>query len=72
VDVAALCSRTEFAARDLLDGNERLAELAGDGIIRVEGDSVIVSQDARFMVRAVAAAFDAYLGSFGRTHSKAA
>jgi len=40
--------------------------------VTVDGSRVLVSKNARFMVRAVAAAFDAYFGSLGRSHSKAA
>ncbi|RWX80777.1 oxygen-independent coproporphyrinogen III oxidase [Neorhizobium lilium] len=72
VDLEALCRGTGLDHAELTKDNDRLAELVADGVVRMTGDRVIVSQDARFMVRAVAAAFDAYLGSFGRTHAKAA
>jgi oxygen-independent coproporphyrinogen-3 oxidase len=32
---------------------------------------VSVNDDAHFLVRTVASAFDAYLGASGRTHSRA-
>ena len=72
VDIGELCREAGVEVTALLDGNERLAELAGDGVVSVADARVVVSGHARFMVRAVAAAFDAYLGAFGRTHSKAA
>jgi oxygen-independent coproporphyrinogen-3 oxidase len=72
VDLDALCQSHGFDAAELTSCNERLLELAADGVVDLDGHKVTVSKDARFMVRAVAAAFDAYLGSFGRTHSKAA
>lgn len=72
VDLGALCREAGFESIWLLDGNAALAELIDDGVVSLDGDRIVVSQDARFMIRAVAAAFDAYLGAFGRTHSKAA
>jgi len=72
VDLGALCREAGFESVQLLDGNAALAELIDDGVVSLDGDRIVVSQDARFMIRAVAAAFDAYLGAFGRTHSKAA
>ncbi len=72
VDLNELCREADVEVASLLDGNERLAELAADGVVTVADGRVVVSGHARFMVRAVAAAFDAYLGAFGRTHSKAA
>jgi len=72
VDLSKLSEEAGFDLRFLLDRNERLQELVGDGVAVVNDGRVTVSQDARFMVRAVAAAFDAYFGSSGRTHSKAA
>ncbi len=60
------------SAEHMLNGNERLADLERDGVATISDGRVLVSKDSRFMVRAVAAAFDAYLGALGRTHSKAA
>ncbi len=59
-------------AGSLLDGNDRLDGLVRDGIASIEGDVVTVSGDHRFLVRTVAACFDAYLGGSGRTHGQAA
>ncbi|EJZ22898.1 oxygen-independent coproporphyrinogen III oxidase (plasmid) [Rhizobium sp. Pop5] len=72
VDLGRLSRASGFDAGLLIERNERLGELVADGVAMIRDDRVIVSQDARFMVRAVAAAFDAYFGSHGRTHSKAA
>jgi len=54
-----------------LDPGARLGALEEDGVIRFDGNVVSVSEDARLLVRAVAAAFDAHLGSSGRLHSRA-
>jgi oxygen-independent coproporphyrinogen-3 oxidase len=72
VDLGRLSKESGFDIEFLIERNERLNDLVADGVATISGDRIVVSQDARFMVRAVAAAFDAYFGSHGRTHSKAA
>ncbi|MGO6819774.1 oxygen-independent coproporphyrinogen III oxidase (plasmid) [Rhizobium leguminosarum] len=72
VDLGPLSKESSFDIEFLIGRNDRLGELIDDGVATISGDRIVVSQDARFMVRAVAAAFDAYFGSHGRTHSKAA
>ncbi|RUM26562.1 oxygen-independent coproporphyrinogen III oxidase [Rhizobium vallis] len=71
-DLGRLSRESGFDTGFLIERNERLSQLAADGVATIRDDRVVVSKDARFMVRAVAAAFDAYFGSHGRTHSKAA
>ncbi|MER9125735.1 coproporphyrinogen III oxidase, partial [Mesorhizobium sp. M0959] len=53
----------------LLDSAERLAMLAEDGIVDFENGFVRVRREHRFVIRAVAAAFDAFLDRDGRKHS---
>lgn len=72
VDLGKVSSGSGFDTGFLVERNDRLGDLVADGIVTISGDRIVVSRDARFMVRAVAAAFDAYFGSLGRTHSKAA
>jgi oxygen-independent coproporphyrinogen-3 oxidase len=72
VDVEALAAAHGFDAGDLLNGNERLDELENDGLIQRRGGVITISEDHRFIVRAAASAFDAYLGHTGRSFSKAA
>ncbi|MBX4911891.1 MULTISPECIES: oxygen-independent coproporphyrinogen III oxidase [Rhizobium] len=72
VNLGKVSSGSGFDTGFLVERNERLGELVADGVVAISGERIVVSQDARFMVRAVAAAFDAYFGSHGRTHSKAA
>lgn len=72
VDLSKLSEDAGYDVRFLLERNERLLDLVADGVATINDGRVTVSQDSRFMVRAVAAAFDAYFGSSGRTHSKAA
>jgi oxygen-independent coproporphyrinogen-3 oxidase len=72
VDVQEVCIRHGFDPARLLTDNQRLAELADDGIIYVAEGIVRVPRDHRFLVRAAAAAFDAYLHRSSRGHSQAA
>ncbi|MDL2403871.1 oxygen-independent coproporphyrinogen III oxidase [Rhizobium mayense] len=72
VDLNGITDNSGFDADYLLRGNERLKDLEADGVIEIGGGKLAVRQESRFMIRAVAAAFDAYLGMSGRTHSKAA
>ncbi|MDX3978419.1 oxygen-independent coproporphyrinogen III oxidase [Shinella sp.] len=71
-DITTIAARHGFDAAPLLDGNARLAALAEDGAVDIRGGTVTVRQDHRFIIRAVAAAFDAYIDQSARTHSKAA
>jgi oxygen-independent coproporphyrinogen-3 oxidase len=71
VNVAQLCRSHGTGAEDLLRSAPKLRALESDGIIRMEGEMITVAEDARFLVRSVASAFDAYLGQSGRTHSRA-
>ncbi|MBZ9798658.1 oxygen-independent coproporphyrinogen III oxidase [Mesorhizobium sp. ES1-4] len=71
-DISAICKAYSFEPSRLLGGNDKLAELERDGILDVADGIVRVSQDHRFVIRAVAATFDAYLDQSNRAHSKAA
>jgi oxygen-independent coproporphyrinogen-3 oxidase len=71
VDVAQVCNRHGVAPETILQSIPRLRMLEGDGVIRLDGSVLSVNDDARFLVRSVASAFDAYLGQSGRTHSRA-
>lgn len=72
VDVAAIASKHGFEGATVLAGNAMLDELQRDGLIGIENGVVRVEERYRFIVRSVAAAFDAYLGKSARTFSKAA
>jgi len=71
-DVAAIANRHGIDPDALLTGNERLAALVQDGVVEAEGGIVRVHDNHRFLVRAAAAAFDAYLFQSTRPHSQAA
>ncbi|SOC34853.1 anaerobic coproporphyrinogen III oxidase [Rhizobium subbaraonis] len=72
VDVTAVAGRHGLNAATILSGNAALEALQADGLVVIDGATVEVEERYRFVVRAVAAAFDAYLGTSGRTYSKAA
>ena len=71
-DIPAIAARHGFDPARLLDGNAKLAVLAGDGVLELAGGVVRLRDGHRFLIRAVAAAFDAYLGNSPRSHGKAA
>ncbi|AAM54757.2 coproporphyrinogen III oxidase protein (plasmid) [Rhizobium etli CFN 42] len=71
-DLGQLSSGSGFDTGFLVERNDRLGELMADGVVTISGERIVVCEEARFMVRAVAAAFDAYFSSHGHTHSKAA
>jgi len=71
-DVPTICQRHGFDPAGLLSGNRRLFELAEDGVVDLAGGIIRVRRDHRFLVRAAAAAFDAYLHRSVRGHGLAA
>ena len=71
VDLASVCDRHGFAADAMLQSTSRLRDLVSDGIIELEGASLAVPADSRFLVRSVAAAFDVHLDQSQRLHSRA-
>jgi oxygen-independent coproporphyrinogen-3 oxidase len=71
VDVSQVCRTHGTEPETLLRSIPRLRMLEQDGIIRLTDNVLSVNDDTRFLVRTVAAAFDAYLGASGRTHSRA-
>ncbi|MGL3104218.1 oxygen-independent coproporphyrinogen III oxidase [Bradyrhizobium sp. BR 1432] len=60
VDVPAICAGHGFDPVPFLDSAERLVPLAEDGIVDIEDGLIRVRQEHRFLIRSVAAAFDAY------------
>lgn len=71
-DVKAIAANHGFAAELLLQDNAKLRQLEDDGLVDVVDGAVHVSEKHRFIIRAVASAFDAYLASGQRKFSKAA
>jgi oxygen-independent coproporphyrinogen-3 oxidase len=59
VDLAAVCGRHGRATADLTPDLARLAPLAADGLVRVSGDHVRVTEAGRPFIRTACMAFDA-------------
>ncbi|NGO54249.1 oxygen-independent coproporphyrinogen III oxidase [Allomesorhizobium camelthorni] len=60
-DVPAICAAHGFDPIRFIDSAEGLAMLAEDGIVDIEKGFIRARQEHRFVIRAVAAAFDAFL-----------
>jgi oxygen-independent coproporphyrinogen-3 oxidase len=71
VDLGHAISIERKSPLDLDTVAPALDRLAADGLIRKCGSVIEVTDEARPLVRAVAAAFDAYLGTTGVTHAPA-
>lgn len=62
-DVPTICAAHEIEPARFLDSVESLVTLAEEGILDVENGFIRVRPEHRFVVRAVAAAFDAFLAN---------
>lgn len=62
VDLAEILLRHGLSAACLDDSRAKLEPLAADGLAVVEGDVILIPEEAQPYVRVVAAAFDAYFG----------
>jgi oxygen-independent coproporphyrinogen-3 oxidase len=71
VDLDQVCARHGSAADAVLQSAPRLRDLVTDGIVELDGTSLAVPADSRFLVRSVAAAFDTHLDQSQRLHSRA-
>ncbi len=72
VDVAAVCNAHGFDPERLLKQNDTLSELEKDGLVQRDDSIIRVDNSHRFIIRAVASAFDAYLAASKTNFSKAA
>jgi oxygen-independent coproporphyrinogen-3 oxidase len=70
-DLDQICARHGSAAATMLKSSPRLQDLISDGIVELDGASLAVTNDSRFLVRSVAAAFDAHLDRSNQRHSRA-
>ena len=70
-DLAPICARHGAAAETVLNSAPRLQDLIADGVVALDGTSLAVQRDSRFLVRSVAAAFDAHLDRARERHSRA-
>lgn len=71
VDLGAICARHGSAPDAVLKSAPRLRDLVSDGVVALDGSSLSVVDNSRFLVRSVAAAFDAHLDGSRRLHSRA-
>jgi oxygen-independent coproporphyrinogen III oxidase len=71
VDLDAICTRHGSAPEAMLKAAPRLQALIADGVVALDGASLAVADHSRFLVRSVAAAFDAHLDASKRLHSRA-
>ena len=71
VDLAPICARHGQAAERMLKSSSRLKDLISSGVVELDGAALAVRDDSRFLVRSVAAAFDAHLDGSKQLHSRA-
>ena len=71
VDLDTVCARHGSGAEAVLRSAPRLQPLIADGVVVLTGHSLAVNDNARFLVRSVAAAFDAHLDASKQLHSRA-
>jgi oxygen-independent coproporphyrinogen III oxidase len=71
VDLDAVCARHGSGAEAVLRSAPRLQSLISDGVVALRGNSLAVDDNSRFLVRSVAAAFDAHLDASKQLHSRA-
>ena len=71
VDLDPICARHGLSASTMLKSSSRLQDLISNGIVELDGTSLAVADDSRFLVRSVAAAFDAHLDGSKQLHSRA-
>jgi oxygen-independent coproporphyrinogen III oxidase len=71
VDLDPICARHGSVAETMMKSSPRLQDLISDGVIELDGTSLALAQDSRFLVRSVAAAFDAHLDGSKQLHSRA-
>ncbi len=69
-DLGQICARHGSAAEAVLKSAPRLRDLISDGIVELDGASLVVPDESRFLLRSVAAAFDAHLDGSKQLHSR--
>ncbi len=71
VDLAAVCTRHGQDLEDLAEARTRLAPFAAQGLVRLDGARVTVTEAGRPVMRSVCAVFDRYLDPDAGRHAKA-
>ena len=72
VDVGQVCRSHGHDPEALLASLPRLRVLVAHGVVRLDGHTLSIPEDAKPFVRNVAALFDAHLGTSAALHSRAA
>ena len=70
-DLEQICARHGSEPEAMLRSAPRLRDLIADGVVELDGASLAVTDHSRFLVRSVAAAFDAHLDGSKQLHSRA-
>ncbi|RYM34439.1 oxygen-independent coproporphyrinogen III oxidase [Bradyrhizobium elkanii] len=71
VDLPQICRRHRWDPSSAVVDRYRLDSLIADGAVTMRGDRLLINDDAEFLVRNVASAFDAHLGRATARHSRA-
>jgi len=71
VDLDVICTRHGIEPAQILKSAPRLQTLVSDGVVELNGATLAVAENSRFLVRSVAAAFDAHLDASKQLHSRA-
>ena len=71
VDLAAICASHGHPVSHLAEALARLEAFERDGLVRYDGERVMVTEHGRILVRSVCAVFDAYLAPAAQRHAKA-
>jgi oxygen-independent coproporphyrinogen-3 oxidase len=71
VNLSAICALHDRPISDLAQAFARLEAFERDGVVRHDGQRVMVTDRGRFLVRSVCAVFDAYLETEAQRHAKA-
>jgi oxygen-independent coproporphyrinogen III oxidase len=71
VDLDEICARHRSDPETMLNSSPRLKKLISAGVVQLNGPSLNLAKDSRFLVRSLAAAFDAHLDGSKQLHSRA-
>jgi oxygen-independent coproporphyrinogen-3 oxidase len=71
VDLRQVCTRYRRSLRDLGEERARLADFAHDGLLRLDGERILVTELGRLAIRSICAVFDRYFAPEAGRHAKA-
>ena len=71
VDLGAVCGKWQASPAKFARELAALRPMEDDGLVRITGRRIRVTEEGRPLVRAVCAVFDRYLGTQGQRHSQA-